>query len=434
MSRTQFLGLVFLVALASFSGFHLDIFSQEQRDMPENIVYISIDALSAEHLQCYGYSRETAPNICGLRNATMYENAYTTSSWTPIALGSMQRGAYSYKAGLVDEKTSLDDEYKSIADIANRKSYKTVLKSNHVNVNRKINLDKGFDEIKLHATPKEMKNFSDEFGRDIEGDRTYFRMHLIGSHDPYLPSQNHFNYSDYRYVENLNLTISMLPRRQKSAIENNESYNMTSSERRKVINHYDENIRAVDNYVGQFIEELKNNEEYEESLIVITADHGESFNEYEDDVWLHMEPNPSVARVPLLVKYPNSSESKESKKLVSNIDPYKIILNELGEKVDYNLDAIDPRYEEREKHFSYVKGVKYAVFNESHLLRTDGENYWSYKKDNTDFTRIDTRIESLKDSLISFKEKVEKREYEEAADFTQDERIKEGLEKLGYIG
>lgn len=424
----------FILILASvFSVSQPDDLSQEKsEDLPQNVVYISVDALSAEHLQCYGYHRETAPNICGMENSTIYRNAYATSHWTPISLASMQRGVYAHRANVVSEETPIDADYRSIADIMNEEGYKTILKSNHANVNRKSGIDKGFNETELHARSEEMKDFPREFGDSLEENNVYFRIHLVGSHDPYT-SVDHYNYTKYIYIDEVNETISTLPREQRRAIRKG-TYNITESERRRVIDHYDENIRAVDNYIGAFIEELKEAGEYEESLIVITSDHGESFNNYGEDVWLHMDANPAVSRVPLLIKYPNSTESEESSKLVSHMDPFKIILNEFRGELDYELDAIDPRSETRNKHFTYTKTGGHAITNRSHFVwRNDSGSWHSYRVNGTQVSNVERDLEELKTQLILFYEKVNNGSYRETVNITKNEEVRERLKDLGYI-
>ncbi len=60
---------------------------------PPNVLLISVDTLRADHLGCYGYSRDTSPTIDALaREGTLFENAWSTSSWTLPAHVSMFTG------------------------------------------------------------------------------------------------------------------------------------------------------------------------------------------------------------------------------------------------------------------------------------------------------------------------------------------------------
>lgn len=428
-----------LLALSIFS-FHLN--ADRGSEEPENIIYISIDALTATHLNCYNYSRDTAPNICGLENSTIYENAYATSRFTPLSMAAMQRGVYAHRANMMNRKTPIDEDFYSTAELLREEGYLTVLKSPHSTVNRRLNFDEGFNQISINVSAEEMERWPSEFGDSLDNDRFYFRMHLIGPHDPYNPEYSHYNYTDFRFIERVNETISVLPRERMPAIVEGRQYNITKSQREEIIDHYDENTRAADKYVGEFIRELKRKGEYEESLIIITADHGESFNDYGNDVWLHRYVNPSVARVPLIIKYPGSRKSKVSSKLVSNMAPFKIILNEVGRELDYSLDAVDPRFEEKDRIFTYTKD-QISVTNGTHLVAE--KPYASYLKEDSGYKSINKSLTSLEKMAFRFKIDIRRPVYQTLSGrvlnphffqrkYLEDsENVRERLEKLGYV-
>lgn len=432
--RYYLISAIFLFLLMSI-GFQT-LFSGSTDSGPENIVYLSVDALSAEHMECYGYHRETAPNICGLENSTKYKNAYTTSHWTPVALTSMQRGVYAHRANLVNDDTPISPNYPSIAEIASNEEYHTVIESNHGYVNEELNLDRGYEETTLLANDSEMGSLPYNFGERLSQEKMFYRLHITGPHDPYDPSWSYYNHTDYRYIDEVNDTLSLLPRERRSAALNKNS-NIANEQRVEIIDHYDENILAADNYIGNFIEQLKENNQYEESLIIITADHGESFNNYGEDNWLHMTPNPPVARVPMLVKYPNSTEEEVDSSLVSVMDPFQIILNEIDADLDVDLDALDPREDERQFHYTYTKASGFSVTNKTNmaLKRHYRRGEWSYfSKDNMgEMIRTDDELHSLKMLAKEFHGDVRSQGYNETVDMREDERIEERLVELGYI-
>jgi hypothetical protein len=60
-----------------------------------NIILITLDTTRADHLSCYGYERETSPNVDALaREATVFERAYAVSSWTLPTHASIFTGRY----------------------------------------------------------------------------------------------------------------------------------------------------------------------------------------------------------------------------------------------------------------------------------------------------------------------------------------------------
>lgn len=413
--------LVFLISIAAVSLYQQN---QNEDELPENIVYISLDAVSAEHIGCYGHHRDTAPNICGLENSTLYENAYATSSWSIQSLVSMQTGVYHHRTNVVNENTPMNESYHTIAELLDEKGYRTVLRSQNYFMNRGINSDRGFDDFAVNR-----KNFQKKFRQELESDNLYFRVHIMASHDPYDPSMHHYNYTDYQYIEQVNDTLA-LPR----DMIKNESYNISAEERQKMIDQYDENIRAADHYVGRLIDKLKEKGEYKDSLIIVNADHGEAFNNYGDGIWLHENPHPPVARIPMVVKYPDQEEKMRSSKLVSHMDPFKIVMNEIDREVDYNLDSIDPRSGKRKRHFTYDKHTGFGITNRTHFAFYNEFGYWRYYQIETPKAKqIQKELTGLKQKLDDFRTKVEAKEYNETLDLREKGELWKRLQEMGYL-
>lgn len=59
------------------------------------VILISCDTMRADHLSCYGYVRETSPNLDAFaKEAVLFENAITPETWTLTAHTSMLTGLY----------------------------------------------------------------------------------------------------------------------------------------------------------------------------------------------------------------------------------------------------------------------------------------------------------------------------------------------------
>jgi len=107
---------------------------------------------------------------------------------------------------------------------------------------------------------------------------------------------------------------------------------ITQKEHRHLVSQYDGGIASLDFHLGKLIARLKELGLYENSLIIITSDHGETFGErnllghgvsvYQDQVY-----------VPLIIKYPNVNKKIVVNKFVSPIDIMPTILDVLGYEV-----------------------------------------------------------------------------------------------------
>ncbi len=134
-------------------------------------------------------------------------------------------------------------------------------------------------------------------------------VNLMDAHYPYLPQDSYDLWGDDQ-LQNLHreamggpLTTQYLGER--------PFWELRASE-----NLYDGCIRQADAYVAELLERLDAANELEETLVVITSDHGEGFGEYSvvnkavrliDHSWGIGD---EVSHVPLVVKYPEQSKAK----------------------------------------------------------------------------------------------------------------------------
>ena len=65
--------------------FHVDVRSFFNKPICDhcNVILISLDTLGANHLPCYGYERNTSPNLCNFaKENVFFTNAFSNASWT----------------------------------------------------------------------------------------------------------------------------------------------------------------------------------------------------------------------------------------------------------------------------------------------------------------------------------------------------------------
>jgi arylsulfatase A-like enzyme len=79
-----------------------------------NVIMVSLDTLSANHLPCYGYERNTSPNLCSFaRSNIIFSNAYANASWTLPSHVSVFTGLFPFNHGVnrVTDVLSLDKPF-----------------------------------------------------------------------------------------------------------------------------------------------------------------------------------------------------------------------------------------------------------------------------------------------------------------------------------
>ena len=105
---------------------------------------------------------------------------------------------------------------------------------------------------------------------------------------------------------------------------------------------YYSNITLVDRMVGRVIDSLKENNLYENTIIIFTSDHGEMMGDHGmlEKRTLYEE----SARVPMLVKLQNQKSMKRIKGSFSQIDFVPTLLSKLNQELPTNLHGQDRSY------------------------------------------------------------------------------------------
>jgi len=92
-----------------------------------NVVIIVLDSLRYDHLSCYGYGRETSPNLDRLAaEGVRYPNFYSTSSWTRPACGSLFTGLYPVRHWATTYVSILNQNALTLERYFNGKGYETI--------------------------------------------------------------------------------------------------------------------------------------------------------------------------------------------------------------------------------------------------------------------------------------------------------------------
>lgn len=298
-----------------------------------NILFVSIDTLRADHVSSYGYKKRTTPNIDRLAEESLiYRRNFSTGVWTPPGHASMLTGLYVSQHGVYDNH-KLKDHIPTIATFLKSRGYQTAGFVNNSQVGELVGLDKGHDvfiEVWKGVKPRNMveralrgtaRKIKEKLGRsDMGAHRTneffkawiestidkkapfYCFIHYIEAHNPLrppVPFKRQFLPSSCKHME-----LAKLKR-----IANNpliclvEEMNVNDRETEYLKSLYNGEIAYVDQKVGELIEILKRNGLYENTMIIITADHGEHFGEH--GLWSHVASlYREIVEVPLIIKFP----------------------------------------------------------------------------------------------------------------------------------
>lgn len=301
------------------------------------IFILLADACQAEHLSVYGYPRPTSPVIEAFaRDAVVFENAYATASYTRSSVRSLLSGMLPERSSL-GNLTPISDRLPTIPEYLKTKGYRTSIFTSAVTISPTFGFTKGIDDYHQYLAGQADKSRTrridlDAFGRWLERPGPLFSyIHFIEPHLPILPPPP--------FLDMFSGTSGRKPvkpeGRLMALMEHPTALRrpFSPAEVQEVVDDYDSTIAYVDSEIGRALDHLKKAELYDDSLIVILADHGEAM--YEHKAWGHSRNVfEETTHVPLLVKFPASMNLKgRVQKVVQLTDVFPTLTDLLGQRV-----------------------------------------------------------------------------------------------------
>jgi len=341
-----------------------------------SVLLICLDTVRADHLSAYGYRRPTTPELDRLcEDSEVYSHAVSTTSWTLPAHASVftglmptehgadfarpgYAGAHSRnttsRLGNLAPALPLSDSATTLAEVLTERGYTCgAIVANCAYLWRGFQLDQGFgyyDDRRGFYVPcrpafdlRRVDNLAEKFEHELVWYRdaaeitddciTWMHSHsdspwflfanYMDTHSPYAPAAELRGFFRQEPEDPSATDISV-----EAAVMKQEA-ELTEAQRNYLVNRYDEELRYVDQEVGRLVGWLKEAGLYEDTLIVVFSDHGESFGGhsylkhsgclYEQEIW-----------VPLIIKYPGSAKQGKIPRTVSLVDVPNIVLGTIG--------------------------------------------------------------------------------------------------------
>ncbi|MFH1789035.1 MAG: sulfatase [Candidatus Altiarchaeota archaeon] len=321
-----------------------------------NVIVILVDSLRADHLGCYGYPRNTSPNIDALAGQSIqYNHAFSAAPWTSASVASLFTSFYPSAHGVtaLSERGSetvssiLSADFVTLAEALKENGYATYGVTANAWITPRLGFTQGFDvfqelDYKDGGDAENLTGVALDFIDSADTARPFFMyLHFMDSHMPYepLPEFDVFN----------------------------ESLDGYSGESQNKINKYDGEILYLDIKLGEFFTHLKEKGIYDKTLIVFLADHGEQFGEHGS-----MGHGKSVynveTHVPLLIK--SGGVGAERDDTVSLVDVYPTILDIIGVRINHTIQGESLLAGKQGGAFSETT---YLVDEQKSFVRSDGK-------------------------------------------------------------
>lgn len=337
------------------------------------IVYIDIDSLRPDHMGCYGYPRNTTPNIDRIAAAgTRFNMAYCAGSPCVPSRASFISGRFAINHGALThwgpggrffhpEGETYSQRYPFLTRYLRQAGYRTITFSSFADRHLAWWFNAGWDEAHSNSLKRgnedadEINAFLIPWIQAHGKDENYFlHVQYWDPHgfytypDEYMHQFADQPLSDFPSAETIAAHREMshprsaalfhwslkwkIPHKMPLEIRNRDDYKL-------LIDGYDGGISYMDLHVGQILDAYRALGIEDEVCFIITADHGESFGE--QGIYMeHGMASETVNHVPLIVKIPSlGHQPSESNELVYNVDVVATLARLVGQEIPAGWDG-----------------------------------------------------------------------------------------------
>jgi len=287
-----------------------------------NVLLLTIDALRADHLSCYGYERETTPVIDRLaERSRLFERAYSHGPLTTLSFPAMFSGVYNFATAPIELKSvsstllqySFPGYFPSLPEMFQKAGYRTCGFHANALLSEAFGYARGFDEFRdglgqqfhiKHRTRFRFSHWLRNFPRTYrtalyvrdsfrpmlpsgrsdkhnertlgfvgKGDGPFFAwVHYMDVHHPLLPDPETVLEVTGKRMSRVDITRSTRLRHATAEVK--------MKRREEMMAVYDATIWETDRRIGSLMDGLDENGHLDNAVIAVTSDHGEAFMEH----------------------------------------------------------------------------------------------------------------------------------------------------------
>lgn len=285
---------------------------------PPDILLVSLDAVRADHLGCYGQPRPLTPELdrFAATSAVRFDAAYCQEPWTLTSHMTMLTGLYADVHGL-DEQSSLPAGIWTLPEQLREAGYRTFGSAYDCFwLSPRFGYADGFDEYHVDRRPADER--CAEAARWLLGgdERPSFAfVHLYDPHSdtgvlPYeapaafleqLAPGADEGWAEWTGPGGGSASLAAVNRGERS---------LPDSLAARLPRLYGAGLAATDAAVGDLLQRLREAGRLRDTLVIITADHGEALGERAH--YMHEEMMEATLRVPLLVQWPGAPRAGQA--------------------------------------------------------------------------------------------------------------------------
>ncbi len=301
-----------------------------------NVILITLDTVRADYVSCYGVHPGLTPSLDALAaEGTRFDMAVSTAGVTPVSHASILTGLnnQTHKLRVLSAPSGykLPDDVPMLSTVLAKEGYRTVAVHSAFPVSRNFGFQRGFEvfedmNTQMQTLPGSTKTQWNVATQRRSDDTTDVVKRVLGDEQPYFLWIHYWDPHDW----NLTPPAEYMPPKEVVLDENGQI-------RRPAKELYAAEIKFQDSQIGRLMADLKARGLLENTIVVVTADHGQGLMEHG---WAaHRLVYQEQIHVPLIVRVPGVKPTPVVKDLVRTIDIFPTILDFAGVKAPKGVDG-----------------------------------------------------------------------------------------------
>jgi len=319
---------------------------QKPSKLAKNVVVLLIDTMRAKSLRAFNpSSRVKTPAIDAFaREGTVFEATQAPENWTKPSVASVLTSLYPATHGAKTDGAMVPKAATMVSEVFKEAGFSTATFLANGYVSDKFGFNQGWDHYTNYIREKkstEAENVFKETGDWIEqhkSERFFVYVQTIDPHVPYDPPEQFLSmYMKGEYTGQV--SPRKTPDLLAEAKHSPPKVTFNAADKQYLKDLYDAEVSYHDHYFGVFVERLKKLGLYDDTIFVITSDHGEEFDEhgswghghtvYQDLLW-----------VPYVVRFPGVVPAgKRISQAVSTMSIFPTVVEAAGVNMPSTVEA-----------------------------------------------------------------------------------------------
>lgn len=282
--------------------------------LAQNVFLFTIDSCRADRFSCYGYSKNTTPNIdAWSKTGILFEKAYSTTAWTAPGLISILTGLDPPTHGINNRDHMGSPDLQTLIKIFQRRGYKVP------NINfftfapyyKNLGLPDIQQDYFGPDPGEELINWLEKNAGRPGGEPMFLWYHTTIVHQPYNPPSDLLPAPREGLQRSPGIKAVMT-----GAIVPRGSTQFTAKDRTILDHLYDAELGRVDHLFQKALDILRQKNLFEKTLVILTADHGEELLDHgfvgHASTSLEAKLYEEVVRIPLILSWPGKVPANQT--------------------------------------------------------------------------------------------------------------------------